>query len=675
MKVNKATLLVFVFLTQLIFTSIAICKEAEVFFVDMAGNSKNEAEEVKLACDLLGVRFSTHYINPKNHTALLKSTKDLRDKEVLILSESVLQFFKKNNVLLFDQISQSPKILISGINANTDINFLEILSENKIKNFRQYKLSIPTTSIKVIDNKLITRELGGLEYPLSGTGSTMINGLLLADPEKAIILIEVFDKSSKSGFPIFLKTDLAGRSIFYLSSWQEVIANETDDLLKIMPFLMFIKYAFNDRCWHGVDDYANFTIDDPWLIEPYGYIHFADLCKEAKNEPFHVTISFIPYNYQKNHNDAIDTFRQCSKNLSLAIHGNNHDFSEFRSNVKKPSTDGKSSVIHPDEKNILQALYRMDIFSNKTGIPYDRVMIFPRGVFTKESLGLLKRQNFLMTINSTRPLNAENWANNVDRLRGISLQYENFPMVLRYGIPDSKTDNRSSDKISYLIQMRLFLDLPVFLYTHSSFFKNGSKVLNPIAKIVNKYQPEVKWNSLGTIAKKLYLQKRTGEWEVEVLAYASDIVIKNNYPAAMKFVVKKEEDFLIPIQSVKVNGTEHKYSQDGNHIKVEVALEPNCEKNIRIHYYSAYQVGSFNFSDSGLTTYLIRTLSDFRDIYLPKLPCGDKVVMIFYRLGGVKYALLFIFGFTGIIMVLLVLFVKNRKSKKRLSQKNLKLHS
>jgi len=220
--------------------------------------------------------------------------------------------------------------------------------------------------------------------------------------------------------------------------------------------------------------------------------------------------------------------------------------------------------------------------------------------------------------------------------------------------------------------MRLFLDLPVFLYTHSSFLKNGSKVFNPIAQIINKSQPEVKWSNLGTIAERLYLQKRTGEREMEVLAYTSDIVIKNNYSAAMKFVVKKEEDFLIPIQSVQVNGTEHKYSQDGNYIKVEFTMEPGSEKNIRILYQSAYQIGSFAFSDSGLKAYLIRTLSDVRDIYLSRLPCGDKVVMLFYGLGGVKYALLSIFGLMGIIIVLFALFIKNRNLKKMFSQKNLK---
>lgn len=222
----------------------------------------------------------------------------------------------------------------------------------------------------------------------------MINGFESADSVGAVSLVDVVNGSGKPLYPIFLKTDSAKRSVFFLTSWEKVFPAETNSLLKIMPILMFLKYSFGDRCWHGINDYANLTIDDPWLREPYGYISFADLCREAKKVPFHVTISFISYNYLKSRNDAIEIFRQCQKNLSIAVHGNNHDFSEFRSDGKKRITDNKIKGIHPDEKNILQALYRMDTFSRKTGLSYDRVMIFPRGEFDKESLGFLKKTQF-----------------------------------------------------------------------------------------------------------------------------------------------------------------------------------------------------------------------------------------------------------------------------------------
>ena len=163
----------------------------------------------------------------------------------------------------------------------------------------------------------------------------MINGFELADSAGAVSLIEVVDESGKPMCPIFVETESARRSVFFLTSWGKVFPAGTNSLLKIMPILMFLKYSFGDRCWHGINDYANLTIDDPWLREPYGYLSFADLCREAKKNRFHVTIGFIPYNYQKSHNDAIEIFRQCQDNLSIALHGNNHDFSEFRLGGKR----------------------------------------------------------------------------------------------------------------------------------------------------------------------------------------------------------------------------------------------------------------------------------------------------------------------------------------------------
>lgn len=667
MKLNNKIVIILILFTQIIFVNIALAKEAEVIFVDIEDHGISDAEEIKLACDLLGVRFRTHFVRTTDKKEILKSSKELYDKEVLILAGRVLKYFNKDIVSLFVQSQGKTKILILDINSDTDIEDLKIWSENMIKNFRQFDSPSPTTSIRVVENDQISKELGGLEYPLIGSGAGMVNGLELTNFIGAVSLIEVVDDSGKRVCPVFVKTDSVKRSVFYLTSWEKVISTKTNSLLKIMPILMFLKHSFGDRCWHGSNDYANLTIDDPWLREPYGYLSFADLCREAKKNRFHVTIGFIPYNYQKSHNGAIEIFRQCQQNLSIALHGNNHDLSEFRSSGNARLTDKILSDIHPDEKNILQALYRMDAFKQKTGLSYDQVMIFPRGDFTKESLALLKKHNFLMTVNSTKPSNAADVKNDVDRLRGITLEFANFPMVIRHGISDRKNDKRALAEAKSWIQMRLFLDLPVLLYTHHDFFKDGADEFNAIAGVINTIQPDVLWTSLGNIAKYMYLQKRVDNRKIEILAYSSDLVIRNKYPFNMKYVVKKQEDFVIPIQSVEVDGVKHEYIQDGNHIRTEIEIELGCEKNIRILYYSDYQVGSFTYSDTDLQVTLIRTLSDFRDLYLSKVPFGDKIVKVFYLIGGGKKTVIGMIGIiimAGAMGIYFVWHIKNKNSKK-----------
>ena len=270
-----------------------------------------------------------------------------------------------------------------------------------------------------------------------------------------------------------------------------------------------------------------------------------------------------------------------------------------------------------------------------------------------------------MTVNSTQTLNAGNLTNKSDQLREITLEFGNFPMVMRHGISDWKNDKRAVAEAKSWIQMRLFLDLPVLLYTHHDFFKDGADAFNSIAGTINTIQPDVVWASLGNIAKSMYLQKRVDDREIEILAYTSDLVIRNKYPVTMKYVVKKQEDFVIPIQSVEVDGVKYEYFQDGNHIRIEVEVEPGCEKNIRILYYSDYQVGSFTYSDNDLQVTLIRTLSDFRDIYLSKLPFGDKIVKVFYSVGGVKNTKIYLLGLGRLNFYFINMVCQNRKLKKR----------
>lgn len=53
-----------------------------------------------------------------------------------------------------------------------------------------------------------------------------------------------------------------------------------------------------------------------------------------------------------------------------------------------------------------------------------------------------------------------------------------------------------------------------------------------------------------------------------------------------------------------------------------------------MNYY--FTSDDLDINTSELPATVIRTLSDFRDIYLSKLPFGDKMVYVFYWLGGVK---------------------------------------
>ena len=59
---------------------------------------------------------------------------------------------------------------------------------------------------------------------------------------------------------------------------------------EIAPVMIFTKYCAGDRGWHAPQHYANLTIDDPWLHEPYGHLAYKDLLRgDGKTQ--------LPYNH------------------------------------------------------------------------------------------------------------------------------------------------------------------------------------------------------------------------------------------------------------------------------------------------------------------------------------------------------------------------------------------
>src|SRR3972149_7221119 len=92
---------------------------------------------------------------------------------------------------------------------------------------------------------------------------------------------------------------------------------------------MFLKNTFGEKCWHSVNDYANLTIDDPWIREPYGYLSYIGLLKQMQKVNFHTTIAFIPWNYDRSQEEVVKLFRQNPDKFSISIHGNDHNNREF----------------------------------------------------------------------------------------------------------------------------------------------------------------------------------------------------------------------------------------------------------------------------------------------------------------------------------------------------------
>jgi hypothetical protein len=607
---------------------------------------------------LLGVKAKIILARKENGVEVFGSDAKFCDKDVLIITERAFKnlgesFIKKSG-------QRGTKILVLGLTLDKESAKFQAWPEIEISNVKEFDIQSVATSIKIVKNDTIMKELGGLEYPLVDARLKKITGFELTGGPESVSLAELVDKSGNALCALFVKGNGLGKNVFLLGSWEKLFLSERSELYSIIPVLVFLKYCFGERSWHRLVDHANFTIDDPWLRKQYGYIGFEELCKEAEKSEFHVTIGFIPFNYQRSHKDVIGVFQRCQNRLSIAVHGNNHDFKEFwRSENEQHEVDSISEY----ERDVIQAIYRMDIFRQETQLSYDKVMIFPRGEYTKNSLNPLKKHNFLMTVNGGKPVSEVgeiSFSEKIDEMRGITLEFEGFPVVLRSRIYDWQNDERNFQAGRRMMQIRLFLDLPVLMYAHHDFFHKGIDGFNFIARNVNEMQPQIKWASLGDIGKKLYYEKRIGEREIEILSFTSEILIANEHTSEMKYIVKKKEVDSIAIHSVEVDGVRHEYSIDEGHVRVEIGIEPGCERNFRIIYSSDCKVASLKLDDKELKARIIRTLSDFRDNYLPRVPFGAQAVGAFYFLGGVENVAILVASLTATILILFLLLVKWR---------------
>ena len=105
-----------------------------------------------------------------------------------------------------------------------------------------------------------------------------------------------------------------------------------------------------------------------------------------------------------------------------------------------------------------------------TGMPFDRIMVFPQGKFSNEALAALKNNNYLAAVNTeAKPIDGP-------------LTF-NFPLFLRTKPEDIK--DRISD--------------PTFIVLHHEYFKHGYEKLTDVVKEINARNKYVKWDSVGNI--------------------------------------------------------------------------------------------------------------------------------------------------------------------------------
>ncbi|MFH1957021.1 MAG: hypothetical protein ABIJ15_00915 [bacterium] len=433
---------------------------------------------------------------------------------------------------------------------------------------------------------LITREFTGheLNYP---------------DMER-IPCINV-NKNAVSAFPLIAAGDGQAVFIYHKSGKGEIffiagkecpnleenqmykIYCSTESFYNLLPAMTAIRYSMGNRCWRNERNYANLTIDDPPLRQttrPKDWmgLDYFGLLKELKKHNYHITIALIPGWMKFTEKSVVDLFLQNPDRFSIVQHGNNHDGYEFWHYDPQPGDSRPPKPYRDQDEDLAEGMQRMNGFSKVTGIPWGRLIIFPGGICPLRTFKLLKKYNFLCTVNYQREPLGEKPADTYD--------YQMYPAEMSFGsFPSVRREHPGLHfPVLNFILFSMFIDTPFLIYDHAWDFKEGAKTYNLLADEVNRVTGGVEWRSLGEIAEHLYLERERADGVIEVKMFSNGIVLENKYEVQKKYRITKRENFDVPVKCVRVDNAKVKYKKKEDYICVTTVIDAHSEKKIRIEY-------------------------------------------------------------------------------------------
>ena len=218
----------------------------------------------------------------------------------------------------------------------------------------------------------------------------------------------------------------------------------------------------------------------------------------------------------------------------------------------------------------------------RTGIPSGRVMTFPVGISPQETLALLKKSNFLGTVNAQSiPLGASRPSEWDFGMYPATMEFETFPTLTRKH-PGTYNPFKPHTQVFVL---NLFIGKPALFYSHcDELFAESMDSFNPVADQMNALYGGVEWNSLEDILSRLYLEKVNDDGSVDVKMFCSDLVVSNESGEERLYHFSKEESQNVPIASLTVDGQDLAFKVDGGLLTFDVIVPRNSSTDILIRY-------------------------------------------------------------------------------------------
>jgi len=430
-------------------------------------------------------------------------------------------------------------------------------------------------------------------------------------------------RAENGGAPVLVYAHDGHSEQFYVPQMEQLDTSwvgNPDGLVRgfsaMAPFILFLSHAAGDQAWHSDGSYANLTIDDAWLTQPYGHLDYPALLAEMQKHNFHTTIAFIPWNFDRSEPEMAALIRANQRRFSICVHGNDHAHREFGNYAVNSLNDQIA--------DIKQGVARMDQFTVLTGIPYDRFMVFPHGVAPEETFAALRTYDFLGTANYQNvPLGTPYPADPTFLLRPYTVAYANFLSLSRH--PVGEQIPRSE------IAIQSFLGNPMLFYGHESLFEKGIGVFDGFADYVNQVQPDTQWTSLGEIARHSHLIRRREDGEFDVWMFSNEMDLRNPTDQDVLFNIQRQEGPSPAIRSLTIDGTPVVFEHSHGKLTFRTIVPARQLIKVRIVYQNGWEPSQEDIRKTNVYAYVLRKASDFRDLHLSRFSWGTAITKAYYR--------------------------------------------
>lgn len=443
----------------------------------------------------------------------------------------------------------------------------------------------------------ITREFSGLSF--GGVRNATDFGFVCSANSRHIVPLVTIE-----GMPFWVVAEKNLCKIFLLAcsaiaDIQEQVSeiDAASYFSRLLPAAMFLRSAYESRCWHSKHLFGNFIIDDPPLKPSYGCLNYRDLVSRMDACEFTSTIAFIPWNYRRTDHEVTQLFRERPDRLSLCVHGCDHTAAEFS------STD--PAVLN---SKVQLASTRMNTLHRQNSLSYSKTMVFPQGRFSTVALMALKSNNYLAALNSS--------ASPADSGANGSLTLADFlePAITRYGGVPVFLRRYPSGLEQFAFD--LFFGKPLFVVEHHAYFNDGGARLAAFVSRLNSFTG-LEWTGLHEIMTKSYLTCELSEEVTACRLYTNHHVIENYTEHDRTFIVTKFEPRDVPIENVLVNGQATQFTLGGNVLEFATQIPALSSAVVKIVYRNLLpqaEPGQGFASRSRIWTR--RMLCEFRDSVL-----------------------------------------------------------